>query len=130
MLDAGIIELVKELEWISPMVVQYKKTGEVQICVDLRKMNDAFLHYLFPMLFTDEVLGGVGGQEIYWFMNGFFGYHQIHIIKEDRNKTTFVNEWGLFQYSTMPFGLKNAPAIFFRIVDVAFKYFIQKFLAV
>ena len=30
----------------------------------------------------------------------------------------------------MPFGLKNAPAIFSRIVVVAFKYFIHKFLEV
>ena len=30
----------------------------------------------------------------------------------------------------MPFGLKNAPAIFSRIVVAAFKDFIQKFLAV
>ena len=28
-LDTGIIESVKESEWISPMVVQDKKTGEV-----------------------------------------------------------------------------------------------------
>jgi hypothetical protein len=41
MLEAGIIEPVEESEWISPMVVQDKKTGEIRICVDLRKLNDA-----------------------------------------------------------------------------------------
>ena len=30
----------------------------------------------------------------------------------------------------MPFGLKNAPAIFSGVVVAAFKYFIQKFLQV
>ena len=57
MLDAGIIELV---EWISPMVVQDKKIGEVHICVDLRKLNDACIHDPFQTPFTDEVLEGVG----------------------------------------------------------------------
>ena len=94
MLDVRIIEPVEKLEWINSMVVQYKKTGEVQICVDLRKMNDAFLNYPFSTSFTDEVLEGVGGQEIYWFMNVFFGYHWINIVKEDQNKTMFVTEWG------------------------------------
>ena len=61
MLDAGIIELMEEYKWISPMVVQDKKTGEVQNCVDLRKLNDACMHDLFPTPFTDEVLEGVGG---------------------------------------------------------------------
>ena len=42
----------------------------------------------------------------------------------------FVTEWGCFQYTMMPFGLKNAPAIFSRIVVVVFKDFIQTFLEV
>jgi hypothetical protein len=53
MLEAGIIELVEELEWISPMVVQDKKTKEIRICVDLRKLNDLCLHDPFPTPFTD-----------------------------------------------------------------------------
>ena len=36
MLAARIIEPVEESEWVSPMVVQEKKTkGEIRICVDL-----------------------------------------------------------------------------------------------
>ena len=82
MLDVGIIEPIEELEWISPMVVQDKKTCEVRICVDLIKMNDACLHDPFPTPFTDEVLEGVANQEIYSFMDGFYGYHEIKIMKE------------------------------------------------
>ena len=62
MLDASIIEPVEESEWISSIVVQDKKaTGEVRICVDLRKLNDACLHDPFPTPFMDEVLESVGG---------------------------------------------------------------------
>ena len=61
-------------------------------------------------------------------MDGFSGYHQIQIAKEDLYKTTFVNEWGCFQYTVMPFGLKNAPAVFYRVVITVFKDFIQNFL--
>jgi hypothetical protein len=61
MLEAGIIEPVEELEWISPMVVQDKKIGEIGIYVHLRKLNDACLHDPFPTPFTDEVLDNVGG---------------------------------------------------------------------
>ena len=46
------------------MVVQDKKTGEVWICIDLRKLNDACMHDPFPTLFTYEVLEGVGIQEM------------------------------------------------------------------
>ena len=61
MLDVGIIETIEESEWISPMVVQDKKTSEIHICVDLRKLNDACVHDPFLIPFIDQVLEGVGG---------------------------------------------------------------------
>ena len=63
-------------------------------------------------------------------MDGFSGYHQIQIAKEDFHKTTFVMEWGCFQYTVMPFGLKNEPTVFSHVVVTIFKDFIQKFLQV
>jgi hypothetical protein len=72
MLEAGIIEPMKESEWIIPMVVKYKKIGELRICIDLRKLNDACLHDPFPTPFTHEVLDNVRGQEVYSFIDGFF----------------------------------------------------------
>lgn len=108
MLVVRIIELVEESDWVSPMVVQEKKQkGEIGICVDLRKLNDACVHDLFPTPFIDEVLENVGGQEAYSFTDGFSGYHQIKIAPKDRSKMTFVIEWGCFQYTVMPFGLRT-----------------------
>ena len=55
MLTAGIIELVEESEWVSPMVVwENKKKGEIKICMDLRKLNDACVHDPFPTPFIDN----------------------------------------------------------------------------
>jgi hypothetical protein len=53
MLEDEIIDYVEESEWIIPMVVQNKKTGEIRICVYLRKFNDGCLHDSFPMPFID-----------------------------------------------------------------------------
>lgn len=50
---------------------------------ELRKMNDACMHDPFPTPFTDEVLEGLGGQEMYSFTDVFSGYHHIIIAKED-----------------------------------------------
>jgi hypothetical protein len=96
MLEAGIIEPVEESEWISPMVVQEKKQGGISICLDLRKLNDSYLHDPFPTHSTDEVLQNVGGKEAYSFTYGFSDYHQIKIAPKDRYKTTFSTEWGSY----------------------------------
>ena len=131
MLAVGIIEPVEESDQVSPIVIQEKKQkGEIRICVDLRKLNDACFHDPFSTPFTDEVLENVGGQEAYSFTYGFSGYHQIKIMLEDCNKMTFMMKWGHFQYTVMPFGLRNAPAIFSRVVILVFKEFIHKFLEV
>ena len=72
----GIIEPIEESEWVSPMVVQDKKTkGEIRICAYMRKLNDASIHDPFPTPFTDEILDNVGGHEVYSFTYGFSGYH-------------------------------------------------------
>eukprot|EP00253_Pinus_taeda_P029195 PITA_29195 len=72
MFTAGIIETIEKSNWVSPMVVQEKKKkGEMRICIDLKKLNDAYVHDPFPTPFTDEVLENAGGQEAYSFTDGF-----------------------------------------------------------
>lgn len=61
MLEVGITEHVDESEWISPMVFQYKKTGEIRICVNLIKLNESCVIDPFPTPIIDEVLDNVGG---------------------------------------------------------------------
>ena len=112
------------------MIQDKKTTREVRICVNLRNLNDACLYDPFPTPFTDEVIESVSRQEMYSFIDGFSIYHQVRIMKEDRHKMTFITEWGCYQYTVMPFGLKNAPAIFSRIIVSSFKDFIHKFLEV
>jgi hypothetical protein len=43
---------------------------------------------------------------------------------------TFVSEFGSFAYRVMPFGLKNAPTIFSRIVVKSFQEYIYKTMVV
>jgi hypothetical protein len=92
MLKVGIIEPVEESKWITVMVVQEKKEGRIRICIELRKLNDVFLHDPLPTPFKDEVLENIGGQEVYSFTDGFSGYHQIKIALKERYKITFSNE--------------------------------------
>jgi hypothetical protein len=122
MLEAGLIFAVEEEEWVSPKVIQIKKgTEDIRVCVYYRILNSACLHDPFPTPFTDEVLEQVAGKEAYSFTDGFPGYHQVRIVEEDKRKTTFITEWGSFAYNVMPFVLKNAPAVFSRIVIAAFR---------
>lgn len=61
MLKASIIEPTEEYEWVSPMIIQPKKTYKICIYVDLTKLNNVCVHDPFPTFFTDEVLENGNG---------------------------------------------------------------------
>ena len=73
------------------------------------------------------MLDNVEGQEAYSFNNGFSSYHQIKIAPEDKIKTTYVIERGIFQYTIISFGLNITPLIFSYVVIPVFKEFVHKF---
>ena len=53
-------------------------------------------------------------------MNAFSSYNQIMMDKEDQEKTTFITSQGLYYYKVIPFRLKNAGAMYQRLVKCMF----------
>ncbi|CAB5197072.1 unnamed protein product [Rhizophagus irregularis] len=52
------------------------------------------------------------------------------MAEKDREKTAFICSQGLFEYNVMPFGLKNAPGTFQRLIDEILKEYIGEFVIV
>jgi len=53
-------------------------------------------------------------------LDGYLGYNQILVHKDDRDKTKFTTPWGTFHYAKMLFSLKNVEATFQHAMDTAF----------
>ena len=54
------------------------------------------------------------------FMDAYSGFHQIPLWKKDQENTAFFTDQGLFCYTVMLFGLKNAPATFQCMINTIF----------
>ena len=64
------------------------------------------------------------------FLDAFSGYHQIPMHLLDAEKTAFITPHGLFYYNVMPFGLKNAEAMYQRLVTKMFRPLLGKTMEV
>ncbi|CAB4043352.1 Transposon Ty3-G Gag-Pol poly [Paramuricea clavata] len=75
---------------------------------------------LSNLLHVTETLDRLAEASYFTSTDMVFGYHQVEVADEDKEKTTFTSSDGLFhdQYCRMPYGLAGAPATFQSVVEV------------
>ena len=57
-------------------------------------------------------------------------YWQVRVVAGDEAKTTCVTGYGSYEFLVMPFGLKNAPATFYNLMNDVFNNFVDQFVVV
>jgi hypothetical protein len=108
----GFIREVFHHERLANHVLVKKKNNKWRMCVDYTSLNKACPQDLFPLPLIDQVVDSTAGCENLYFLNAYFGYHQIAMCVADQLSTSFITPFGAYCYQTMPFGLKNAGATF------------------
>jgi hypothetical protein len=76
----------------------------------------------------EMILQQVAGSQMMSLLDGFSGYNQIKVKREDKYKTTFITHWGTFSYECMPFGLSNASVTLQGVVQIVFDDVIDKII--
>jgi hypothetical protein len=65
----------------------------------------------------DDLAAGLSGCSVFSKLDLKQGYHQIPMRAEDIKKTAIITPFGLFEYTRMPFGLRNSSKTFQRMMD-------------
>ncbi|GKC24717.1 reverse transcriptase domain-containing protein [Tanacetum coccineum] len=107
-------------DWLSNPVMVKKYDDSWRMCVDFKDLNKACPNDGYPLLEIDWKVESLYGFLFKCFLDAYKGYHQIQMAKEDKEKTAFITSQGIFCYTKMPFGLRNAKATYQRLVDKAF----------
>jgi hypothetical protein len=96
------------------------------MCIDFRKVNKVTKKDHYPLPFIDQMLERLSKKTHFWFLDGYYGFSQIAVKKQDQEKTTFICPYGTYAYRHMPFGLCNAPATFQRCMSAIFMGSVKK----
>ena len=103
-----------------------KNNGKWRMCVDFTDLNRACLKVSYPLPRIDTLVDSTARHELLSFMDAFLGYKLIKMKEEDQEKTSFVTSQGLFCYKVMPFGLKNAGAMYQRLMNKMFMHQLRR----
>jgi len=120
MLKAGIIK-ESNTPWTSNFVLVQKANGSLRPCVDFRPLNQVTIPDAYPLPRLEELIHSVAGKAFYSTLDLASGFWQIKLDEESSFKCGIITEWGLYQMLRLPFGLRNAPAVFQRTMDVVLK---------
>ncbi|XP_055527961.1 uncharacterized protein K02A2.6-like [Wyeomyia smithii] len=118
LMQNDIIEKVNEPSpWVSPVVPVLKQNGDVRLCVDMRRANQAVLRETHPLPVIEEMLASVNGAVKFSKLDVKDAYHQVELSGNSRVITTFLIKYGLFRYKRLMFGVSCAPELFQKVME-------------
>lgn len=120
--DTKIVIEVDNLIWLSNVVLVNKVCGASQIYIAFTNVNDSCPKDYFPLSNIDKIVNichyKTRSYEFPWCL---IKLSPNHIDPEDEAKTYFITKEGTLRYARMSFRLKNAWAIYQRLVNRMFK---------
>jgi hypothetical protein len=106
--------------WASPIVIIIKKNGvDIRLCIDYRLVNGLTKLMVYPMPLINDLLEDLDKVLWYCSLDMASGFWVVSMTERARKISAFITPFGLFEWTRMPFGLKNAPQIYQRLIDNA-----------
>ena len=116
MLSRGLI-VPSTSSVVSPVLLVPKADGTLRPCVDFKRLNAVTEPDHYPMPLMPDIVQMITGSVIFSKLDLKDAFNQIPVKKEHQKFTAFKCPRGVFEYKVMPFGLRNAPAVFQRMID-------------
>lgn len=103
--------------WIVPKKNDASGERKYRIIIDNRKLNSVTISDRYPIPEIGEIIAQLGDNKYFSVLDLKSGFHQIPLKPKDIEKTAFSIDGGKYEFTRLPFGLKNSPSIFQRALD-------------
>ena len=115
--NIGVLKKNPNSEWAAPTLIQPKKTGDVRVLTDFRKLNAVIKRKPFPLPKIAELSRKL--HHFHWAtaIDLSMGYYHIPLDMEEKKFCTTILPWGKYQYLRLPMGIKTSPDIFQNIMN-------------
>jgi len=124
--DSDFVREEQHPDWVANIVPVIKKNEKIQICMNFRYLNVGCPKDEFPLPITNVMIDNTCGFEKMSFMDDFSAYNQIKMYPKDENHTSCRTSLGVYYYTMMSFGLKNAGATYQCAMSTIFHEHIRK----
>ncbi|XP_065088042.1 uncharacterized protein K02A2.6-like [Ochlerotatus camptorhynchus] len=118
LLTTDIIEPVTGAsEWVSPLVTIVKDNGDLRLCVDMRRANQAIRreHHMMPTI--EDFLPRLKAAKFFSRLDIKESYYQLELEEDCRDITTFITHKGLYRFKRLMFGVSCAPEMFQKALE-------------
>ncbi|UYV78277.1 hypothetical protein LAZ67_16000751, partial [Cordylochernes scorpioides] len=111
--------LIRESQspWAFPVVLVSKKDGSQRMCIDYRKLNAITIDDKQPLPYIQDMFDRLHNAKYFTTLDIAWGYWHVEVHPDSVEKTAFITNDGHYEFLVMPFGLKNAPSTFQRIIQ-------------
>ncbi|UYV75877.1 K02A2.6-like, partial [Cordylochernes scorpioides] len=116
MLDGDIIT-PSTSEYASPCILVPKTDSSYRLCIDYRQLNKETFLDPFPFPRIDSIINKFGGCRYFTKIDLKDGFWQVGLTKATRKFSAFVTPDGLYEFKRLPFGWKNSPPRFQRVMS-------------
>lgn len=105
--------------YAAPVTLAFKKDEgrRSRLCVDYRLLNKLVIPECYPFPRVVDVIEKTIDCEYFSTVDINSAFWAIEVSPNDRDKLSFVTEEGHYKWKVLPFGFKNSPIIFQRILS-------------
>ena len=98
-------------------ILALKPHGSYRLCTDYRKVNNVTRSDTYPIPRVEDCIDKIGNAKYVTKFELLKGFWQVPLTERAKEISSFVIPNGLYHYKVMPFGMRNSPAPFQRLIN-------------